>query len=113
MMRCVAAMALPPATLAPSVWAEPTGWVAHREDPAAENMTSTTQGMFVYMRNLRLTGGAVAIGRPARRRGNEMYSAKILGNHGSDITPNSAHKANFEANVKAKKSFATKKGLKK
>lgn len=42
-----------------------------------------------------------------------MYSAKILGNHGSDITPNSAHKANFEANVKAKKSFATKKGLKK
>lgn len=42
-----------------------------------------------------------------------MYSAKVLGNSGSEITPNSTHKANFEANVKAKKAFTTKQSHKK
>jgi len=37
-----------------------------------------------------------------------MYSAKILGNSGSEITNQSTAKAVMEASVKAKKSFSTK-----
>ncbi len=37
-----------------------------------------------------------------------MYSAKILGNSGNDVTNQSTAKAQFESAVKAKKSFSQK-----
>lgn len=37
-----------------------------------------------------------------------MYSAKILGNSGNEITNHSAAKAKMTASVKAKKSFSHK-----
>ena len=37
-----------------------------------------------------------------------MYSAKVLGNNGAEITSNSTHKAAFDSAVKAKKSFSQK-----
>jgi hypothetical protein len=40
--------------------------------------------------------------------GNTMYSTKVLGSSGNEITNQSTAKAVFEASVKAKKSFSTK-----
>lgn len=37
-----------------------------------------------------------------------MYSAKVLGNSGNEITNHSTHKANLQTAVKAKKSFSQK-----
>lgn len=42
-----------------------------------------------------------------------MYSTKVLGNGGSGVTNHSTHKALFLQNVKAKKSFTQKPGVKK
>jgi hypothetical protein len=46
--------------------------------------------------------------RPVNKKEHQMYSAKILGNTGSEIKNQSTAKAQFEDAVKSKKSFSQK-----